>query len=245
MNTKGGVGKTTITYGVAGALARRGLRVHVIDADPQGGVAKAADTAKPEQPYPATVHPVGMLGGNVGDAALKAVEHNDVILIDTPGRNSLVVKAALGACDLALVPCRPGPNEARALEEVIELLVEFQVIQGRELAARLVLNNMPSNPKLEVIRDLRPVLENCGIPMLKTELGSRTWHEKAMSDGLLPHDYGLKGAQTARELDAVARELCQTLGIRFPVSDDDTAVEPPVDEEAETVVMASAEVAHG
>lgn len=38
---KGGVGKTTLTYNLASGLVRRGLRVLVIDADPQGTLSRS------------------------------------------------------------------------------------------------------------------------------------------------------------------------------------------------------------
>lgn len=47
---KGGVGKTTITLNLACALAQRGLRVLVIDTDPQGGIGSSLAQSKRARP---------------------------------------------------------------------------------------------------------------------------------------------------------------------------------------------------
>jgi chromosome partitioning protein len=48
-NQKGGVGKTTVTLGVAAALAGRGARVLLIDLDPQASATKALGIDVDEQ----------------------------------------------------------------------------------------------------------------------------------------------------------------------------------------------------
>src|SRR5881227_1255070 len=48
-NQKGGVGKTTITLGIAAALARRGARVLLVDLDPQGSATKVLGIAAEER----------------------------------------------------------------------------------------------------------------------------------------------------------------------------------------------------
>ncbi|MET0490111.1 MAG: AAA family ATPase, partial [Acidimicrobiales bacterium] len=46
-NQKGGVGKTTVTLGIADAAARRGLAVLVVDLDPQANATSGLGVADP------------------------------------------------------------------------------------------------------------------------------------------------------------------------------------------------------
>jgi len=46
VNQKGGSGKTTLSMQLAGALARRGHEVLIVDADPQGTATRQAGPAE-------------------------------------------------------------------------------------------------------------------------------------------------------------------------------------------------------
>ncbi|MFI6515292.1 ParA family protein [Spirillospora sp. NPDC050679] len=66
MNQKGGVGKTTNTFNLAGACAEAGLRTLMVDLDPQGNLTTAAK--KPRTKAPATLS-AAMLRSFTGDPA--------------------------------------------------------------------------------------------------------------------------------------------------------------------------------
>ena len=65
VNQKGGSGKTTLSMQLAGALARRGHEVLIVDADPQGTATRWAASAEDEKPFPATVAGLAAAAGKV------------------------------------------------------------------------------------------------------------------------------------------------------------------------------------
>jgi len=116
VGTKGGIGKTTVTNGLAGALALKGHTVSVIDADPQGSSLAWADTAARNGvrlPYRT---------GSASQSTLPAsVAHSKGgwIIIDGPPGRTDVTLAMLGEAHVALIPTQP---EALALDRLSSTL---------------------------------------------------------------------------------------------------------------------------
>ena len=110
VNQKGGSGKTTLSMQMAGALARRGKKVLVVDADPQGTATRWAASAEDDNPFPAAVVGLSAASEKVHREVRKFVDNYDFILIDCPpAADSPVPQSALLVADLALVPIIPSP----------------------------------------------------------------------------------------------------------------------------------------
>lgn len=135
-NSKGGVGKSTLAVSLAVEWSLRGRRVLVLDADPQGTALAWSELRAAEGLAGPTVLGVG---DNVRTVLLEVAGDWDVVLVDTAGRQSKRVIAALRESDLVLMPCTPAGPDVWALSETIEVVREVQAIRS-ELRAAVVVN---------------------------------------------------------------------------------------------------------
>ena len=98
---KGGVGKTTITAGLAAAVAEVSGKVLAVDTDPQQTLSELADS------YGAAFGPdfTSETMDAAGIGRLREAEGYDTILIDTPGRRD-VMASVFDVADLVVIPCQ-------------------------------------------------------------------------------------------------------------------------------------------
>ena len=109
-NRKGGTGKTTLTLAAAGAAARAGARVLLLDADPAQDAATVAadwDGVRAEE-------------WRAGWRAEGIAEDVDLVLIDCPPEYP-TPKAVFDA-ELVVVPVTPEPLAVRRLASVVATL---------------------------------------------------------------------------------------------------------------------------
>jgi len=109
---KGGGGKTTLASHLSVEAERAGFGpVAVIDLDPMGGLSGWWDARKAKTP--ALSH-VGKGGLSTTLAALRDGGFQTVF-IDTPPSVGAEVAEAIAVSDLVLVPCKPSPDDLRAV----------------------------------------------------------------------------------------------------------------------------------
>jgi chromosome partitioning protein len=212
VNQKGGSGKTTLSMQLAGALARRGGRVLVVDADPQGTATRWAASAEDEKPFPASVVGLSAASTKVHREVRKFVEDYHYIIVDCPpAADSPVPQSALLVADLALVPVIPSPLDMWAAVGIREVIANVGDI-NEELKSRLVINQLQPNTTLA--KEAMEVLPEFGIELCRTYMHQRQVYRQSAVFGQTVHDFGNKAASAVEEIEALTDELLALLNGR-------------------------------
>src|SRR3546814_3776280 len=103
LNQDVGVGKTTLALHLAGEWARRGQRVTVIDADPQGSALDWSQQRARER-LPRLFGVVGLARDTLHREAPELARDADNIVIDGPPRLAGLMRSALLDADPVLIP---------------------------------------------------------------------------------------------------------------------------------------------
>ncbi|HEX2691494.1 MAG TPA: division plane positioning ATPase MipZ [Kofleriaceae bacterium] len=103
----------------------------------------------------------------------------DAMIVDCPGRDGAVVRAALMVADLVLIPCGASPADARALQQSLDLIDEARGLRP-DLAARVVITRRRAT---NLGKNARNDLVACGVPLLGVELAERVAYQLAMGEG--------------------------------------------------------------
>jgi chromosome partitioning protein len=202
-NQKGGSGKTTVSMQLAGSLARRGNRVLVVDADPQGTATRWAATAEDDNPFPASVVGLSAASSKVHREVKKFIEDFQFIIIDCPpAADSPVPQSALLIADVVLVPVIPSPLDMWAAVGIKQVIFNMSEI-NETLQARLVLNQC--QPRTTLTQETLEILPEFGIALAQTALHHRQVYRQAAVFGQTVHELGNKAA--IQEIEALTDEV--------------------------------------
>ncbi len=199
INQKGGVGKTTLTISLAAALAGRGKRVLLVDADPQ---ASALDWIAVRGDEGAPFAAVGIPKPILHLELPKLAQDYDVTIIDGPPRIYEVARSAVMASDIVLIPVLPSQFDVWAAEETVKLLEQCAAYKP-QLKAAFVINRKIVNTAIG--RDVHKALKQYPQPVLAAAVCQRVaFAESARGRTVLEID---PDSSASKEIQALAKEV--------------------------------------
>ncbi|WP_347250144.1 AAA family ATPase [Zoogloea sp.] len=209
LSQKGGAGKSTLTMQLAGGVARLGLRVVVIDLDPQETALRWSHAAPEAAPFPATVMRLDTDVGGLGGRLRKLCRDGGVVLLDCPPSiEHPATLAALQEADLALVPVVPSPADLWSTKGVERLILQVQASR-KGLRAALVPNRVV---RTNLAWDVLEVMRDFSLPVLGAALSQRNAFAQSAVIGGTVYQLGRGGADAAREVDKLVVEVLKLIG---------------------------------
>lgn len=202
LNQKGGVGKTTLALAVAGEWAMQGRRVILIDADPQGSALDWSEM-RAREGLPRLFSVIGLARDTLHREAPALARDADLVVIDGPPRVAGLMRSALLATDMVLIPVQPSPFDGWASAEMLALISEARIYRP-ELVARFVLNRCGARTVLA--RDTAATLADHDPPALASRIGQRIAFAVAAQSGRIVRELDRESA-AAREITALVAEV--------------------------------------
>ena len=118
ISQKGGSGKTTLAVHFAVAARAAGLKVALVDLDPQASAASWGDRRGQEPPTVISAHAVRL------KQEMQRVKQagGDLLVLDTAPRADSAALTAAAAADLVVVPCRPSIVDIEPARTTLDLV---------------------------------------------------------------------------------------------------------------------------
>ena len=146
---------------------------------------------------------IGLARDTLHREAPEIARNVDHVVIDGPPRIAGLMRSALLAADLVLVPAQPSPFDGWASGEMLHLIGEARVFRP-ELRARFVLNRCAA--RTIIARETADALAEHDPPVLAARIGQRIAFADAARIGQLVFEVE-SGRTAAREIMALATEI--------------------------------------
>jgi len=167
---KGGVGKSTSAVVLATELARRGVGVTVIDADPNRPVSTwARRSGCPESLRVLSDISEATVIDAIEDAAIKSA----FVIVDLEGTASMTVAYAISRADLAIIPTQGSQLDAAEAAKAVKLIRQQEKAFSRRISYAVLFTRTSVAIRPRTLQHIREEFYQHGVPAFETQMHER------------------------------------------------------------------------
>lgn len=203
VSQKGGSGKTTLAVHLAVYAYLHGLRVALIDIDPQGSAFDWNESRADDNKLAGVKCTAADLAANLNKAAAASI---DLVIIDTAPHANAEAAIAAQLADFVLIPCRPARFDLKAIAPTVA------TIQQTRKPFAVVLNAAPQGFK--IADEARTALLDSGVIVLTDIIHQYAPLAHAVIDGRSVHEYDPQ-SKAADEIALLYNNITVLLGDTF------------------------------
>lgn len=201
--SKGGAGKTTLATCLAAHWHNFGMRVAIIDADPQGSIIKSYNPAGPMGSISVFSDPEVTVYNTINEKR----GNFDIIIVDTGGFSNKTAAMAILDADLVLIPSKASALDIQRAIETHGLIKDLNFTPeraGKPIVYRMVLTMTVQGTV--IARQVKQDLKEMGYLLIDSELHNRVVYQEGTLEGTPPNLLDQDSA-AAIDVAAIAREI--------------------------------------
>ena len=198
LSRKGGTGKTTLAVNLSVAAERAGHTVAIVDLDSQASASEWGDWRESETPEVVSVHSARL------PQVLYKLEQEGVTfcILDTPPKIEDIAQDAAKAADMAIIPCRVGAFDLKAIEKTI------MVGNKAKCPMRIVFN--ATDTRSSLLYPAKRAVQVYGVALASCFVGDRVDFSKAVIQGLGVMEFNPK-EKASIEIQALFRYISREM----------------------------------
>jgi len=200
VNTKGGVGKTTLTSALAVRAARDGASVAVIDLDPQHSMHEWwKRRGSPENPYV-------IADVDTASAGIEALQSRGAewVFVDTPPAFLSVLEDAVAVANFVLIPVKASVIDLLATQDAVVMC------QSAGAPFAVVVNDVV-HTDMKFVESAKRTLDKAKVPICDVIMGHRGAHIAGATVGKTASEVNAgRDAKAVEEIEALWREVSKS-----------------------------------